>query len=148
MVSNMNCGEGVPCTVIKIQKERINGAPFVDRQKQYSKDFENDIAHVAKSMDELIDAINELKNKPTVSKKDKDALLGKAKSIKQHIGSDMPFVKHQFDECLENAVNDAKKNIEGHALNIALSASRKGLVTHDESSTIIENGKDQKFLEG
>ena len=147
MVSNMNCGEGVPCTITDIGNERIEQAPFVDRRKQYSKDFENDIVRVAQNMDELICAIDELKNKPTVSKKDKEALLSKAKGIRQDIASDMPFVKRQFDECLDNAVSDAKRNIEGHALNVALSAARKGLVTHDESSILIDKSKEQKFLE-
>lgn len=138
MISNMNCGNGVPCTVKSLMGKRMESPKQIDRTGQFSHEFKEDMKHVASEMDEVIKMMEDLYGKSGGTKKEKEAILGKLRMTKQHIGSNMPFVEKQFGRCITKAQDDAKRNIEGHMMNIALSAAKRGLVTHEESQDAIE----------
>lgn len=141
MISNMNCGDGVPCTLDTVMGKRMEEPIPIDRKKQYTADFDDDITEIGRKLDSTIDAMTKLMTKNGASKKQKQEILDKLKMAKQGINSNMPFVRDSFGKCLDNGVEDAKRNIEGHALNVALNAAKRGLVTDEESRDLIESGK-------
>lgn len=140
MISNMNCGYGVPCTVKYLMGKRMESPKPIDRKGQFSEEFAHDLAKIASKLNGLKEIVTESMKTQGMSKKEKQSLLSLVNSVKQDITSNLPFVERQFGECISKAVDDAKRNIEGHALNIALNASRRGLVTVEEGSKLEQLG--------
>lgn len=138
MISNMNCGYGVPCTVKSLMGVRMLPPEPVDRSGQFSEEFKKDMENVADRLNKAIGEMKDLCEKNGATKKEKAAILSELKMVKQNIGSNMPFVEKQFGRCMTKAVDDAKRNIEGHMMNVALSAAKRGLVTDQESMEAIE----------
>lgn len=139
MISNMNCGHGVPCTVKAVAGKRMQPPPMIDRSNQYTEEFRSDLEDIASGMDSAIEKMTALFEKTGATKKEKESVLKELQRVKQDIGKNLPFVEKQFGRCINKATDDAKRNIEGHMMNVALSAARNGLVTKEEGSSLIEN---------
>lgn len=140
MVSSMNCGDGVPCTIIRRDgHDRIERPPMLNRVDQFKQEFTNELKDIANRMNDCIEQMEKLKNKTGATKKEKEAILSELKMVRQDIDANLPFVEKSFVRCMNSAVDDAKRNIEGHVLNKALNSAERGLVTNQESQDLIEN---------
>lgn len=148
MISNMNCNYGVPCTVKEVAGKRMKNPDRIDRTGQFSEEFKKDMENVAQMANRAVEAMEKLLAKNGATKKDKNEILSLLGGLKQSLQSNMPFVEKQFRRCMAAAVDDAKRNIEGHALNIALSAAKRGLVTEQESEEMIEYTDSNNILIG
>lgn len=148
MISNPNCGDGVPCTINQLMGKNIERPKKVNRAGQYDEEFKQDMEKLASRLDNAISDMNALLSKNGATKKEKSSLLRELQMIKQDIGKNMPFVEKQFRRCLTKATDDAKRNIEGHALNLALNAAQRGFVTKQESEEMIEGTNSNNILIG
>jgi hypothetical protein len=110
LLTTMNVGSGVPCTLSFLQGEgHIPGASEEEPpQAVYVEEFQQDCRQIARGMDDLIRTIEET----PMTAKARKMLLDKAQGVRRHLGSNMPFVLSQFQEKMEHVVADGKAAIE------------------------------------
>lgn len=106
MISSLNIGDGVPCTLQWIQGE--GQVPQLPKPRGESKEFVNDIRQtVQASIDELTAVMEE---NPRLPKK----VLHRLKMARQGLQSNIPYVVRTFGEHAEDTVEKAKTEIEAY----------------------------------
>lgn len=78
--------------------------PFQNKVEQFNKEFAEDLAGLASSIDGVIELANETKAQKR--------LVKALEHLKMHIESNLPFVNKQFSEQMEHTIKEAKGEIE------------------------------------
>jgi len=114
LLTTMNIGSGVPCTIRYIDGKEIPKPPEeteleVEKvRKGFKKDLKDIVAQIKKDRA----ALEELLGKKTLSKADKDTIAWMVAKVEQHVEANMPFMLSQFEEASEKVVKHAKAEID------------------------------------
>lgn len=132
MLTNMNVGSGVPCTIERMmvdgQYASIKPPPSVTATKtSYVEEFAQETKEIADKLNGLLATAKALEEKATVSKAERKALTMQIQMAIQKIQSDLPFVLTQFNEQIEKVVGDAKGEIEAYRASIVEQAGMAAL---------------------
>lgn len=128
-ICSMNT-RGAPCTIRHIQGERIPEPEIDHARERVVKEFAEDVQHVAKELDEVMEFLQDLRCQPRVGKKEIEKLYEMIRQARQDIASDLPFVANQFNETVENTVAQAKGEFEAYVLHRSLAMGNPTLVDH------------------
>ena len=129
LITSMNIGDGVPVTIRSIQGETVPPCPFESKADLHRAEFRDELKETYESTRELLDKTRELfSTKKTLTKKDKDEILGLITSISNNIGTNMDFQMKRFQEQMAKTVTEAKGEIEAFTTNTLLQIGRDGLV--------------------
>lgn len=139
-ITSMNMGNGVPVTIRWIRdKGNIEKCPFEDKRKQFESEFKENLDDANADTETLLSEINELfTNKKSLTKSDKDAVLGKLEAIRRNINDNNDFLFRQFNEQMDKTVLAAKGEIEAFAQNKLNSIAQSALVEQREQFTQLE----------
>ena len=130
LLTSMNVGSGVPCTIKNIAGERIDMIPDeihvneLDRQKD---NFKKEMKELSESLHNAQNRIKELLSLPRLTKEQKDELRNVLYKGIQDIDSNIPFYMEMFDEATDNIVQEAKAEIDATVHNCVLNAGIKAL---------------------
>ena len=130
LITSMNIGFGVPCTIKEIAGERIDRIPDeihvneLDRQKD---NFKQQMKELSENLHKAQNRIKELLSLPRLTKEQKDELSKVLYKGIQDIDSNIPFYMEMFDEATENIVQEAKAEIDATVHNCVLNAGIKAL---------------------
>ena len=130
LITSMNIGSGVPCTIKEIAGERIDRIPDeihvneLDRQKD---NFKQQMKELSENLHKAQNRIKELLSLPRLTKEQKDELRNVLYKGIQDIDSNIPFYMEMFDEATENIVQEAKAEIDATVHNCVLNAGIKAL---------------------
>ena len=125
LITHMNQAPGTPCTIADLNITELNRIAAGEGYKRIPQQSENPARQ--KIEDEFKDAMKELgaqveklilqakalKDKPSVSKSDRQVFISTAESVKSKIDSAVPYIQGQFNEAVEDVLIDAKADIEG-----------------------------------
>lgn len=110
-VSSLNMGDGVPCTLQRLDREMIPGLPDPEsRTEQFKDEMQKDLEKVIGKVKGTIARIDEMglpKGKAATLKQTFESVL-------QDLQSNMPFVAKQFDKHMEGTVEAAKQEVHGY----------------------------------
>jgi len=117
MLTNMNVGEGTPCTIERMMMggkyAEVEDPPSVVSTKQtYEEEFKEEAKQIAVNLREALKSARELEAKPTTTKTERKDLTHKLEMVLQEIEANMPFLVKQFNEKIEKVVGEAKGEIE------------------------------------
>lgn len=112
-VSAFNVGEGVPCTIERINNTGVPGIPHRDESQEYKTE-----ANQA-----MQDSLNDLKalradiveNTAGLSKAKQAALLERVEKSIRSLSQTLPFIADSFAEHMENRVEKAKVEVNAYA---------------------------------
>lgn len=130
LITSMNIGNGVPCTIKDFAGERIDKIPDeihvneLDRQKD---NFKKEMKELSESLHNAQNRIKELLSLPRLTKEQKDELRNVLYKGIQDIDSNIPFYMVLFDEATDNIVQEAKAEIDATVHNCVLTAGIKAL---------------------
>ena len=130
LITSMNIGPGVPCTIKEIAGERIDRIPDeihvneLDRQKD---NFKKQMKELSDNLHKAQNRIKELLSLPRLTKEQKDELRNVLYKGIQDIDSNIPFYMEMFDEATDNIVQEAKAEIDATVHNCVLNAGIKAL---------------------
>lgn len=115
MLSSMNVGEGVPCTIR--HTETNYDVPMIKDEstpiEESRKSLQDRINKIMEQTDRMIKTSQEVLDNPKpMSKKDMKVLHDRLTMIKQNIHENLPFVAKCFDEKMDKTVTDAKCEVE------------------------------------
>ena len=120
LVSSLNCGDGVPCTIERVVGDEFNNKtrrfrpspPQEHKRAEFENEFKDDIKEVAARSKKLAATINSVLAKKTLTQADRKDVAKMLSMLLQHIESNMPFVLTQFNEQIERTVVEAKGEID------------------------------------
>jgi len=140
MITSMNLGDGVPCTIRHIGYETMERPPGVQQRQIFEDEFKADMQKVGNKISSAVKkAESLLDTKGSIKKADKQEIISLLTSISQDINSNMPFVETQFNKAMDKTVSEAKGEVEAFVTNKITSL---GIEALREQLPQISSGKD------
>lgn len=113
MITTMNIGNGVPCTISNREYKKVEGCPPQESPLDAVLDNSlNGIANSKEKMDEWLDEINQIMSKSSITKKDREHIAKLTSIISGRLKSDAEFYKEMIMEVGEKVVHNAKTEID------------------------------------
>lgn len=125
-VSTLNGSSDNPCTLVH---ERGTYMPDIAMPPRVNHFHEEMQASIRKVTDQIDAAIRELDAElgTSVSNKKKEAVMGRLRSLRQQVHSNIPFVAKSLEEHMENTVEKAKVEVHAHIENTVRRAGFQAL---------------------
>lgn len=102
-VSSMNMGDGVPCTLTRLQGERMPGLELEQRTEQFSREVDEHVQEAIAEIDEVLAKLPQ-----------KGEAASKLRLARMQLVSNLPFIAKSFGEHMERTVEKAKVEIHGY----------------------------------
>jgi hypothetical protein len=114
LLTTMNVGDGVPCTIARYNRETIESPPVATgKADQVSIEFKEDIAKKSEKMSAEIASIKEmLQEKKTINKGDRDLIMNRLAMIEQELKSNIPFAVKQYERATDKIKTAAKTEVD------------------------------------
>lgn len=132
LLTTMNVGMGVPCTIRWMPGEGyVEGPPDdMTEQERVETGFRQDMKDLSEDLRKYKAQIEKILKKPTITKADKEEINTAFMMVEQHVRCNIPFALTQFEKATEKVKTAAKAEVEQftmHALvTTGLEAIRKG----------------------
>lgn len=122
LITTMNIGDGVPCTIRYLGTEKMEDPPDVSTEtEKVQTGFKEHTEELAQKMDGFLADMRTLFEKKSVGKRDREEALKQIGLFIQEVRSNMPFVLESFEEATEKVVTTAKAEVEAfttHAVQV------------------------------
>ena len=113
LVSSLNMGGGVPCTLQRFDGKNIPSIPApIARHDQYAGEIKEDLAEAVAEMD----ALDKLIEESGLSKTKAAALREKVRSARSTLTSSIPWIVESADKHMEKTVERGKQEVQGYML--------------------------------
>lgn len=124
LITTMNIGVGVPCTIRRVGKEGMQDPEFIELESEkIVTSFEKNIKKLMLSVTDKIKEIRPiLTAKGPLKVRDKAAILELLQFVERELISNAPFAAEMFKEATERMINTAKSEVDaflGHVINKA-----------------------------
>jgi ElaB/YqjD/DUF883 family membrane-anchored ribosome-binding protein len=114
LLTTMNVGQGVPCTIRHVQGEDIPELPRLTTERANVKDeFKHEMRDLGDRLDKFASEATEILTKRgDIKKTEREALHQRIKMLIQDVRSNMPFMLEQFDKATDRVTTAAKADID------------------------------------
>lgn len=137
LLTTMNRGEGVPCTLKYRNGEEILPPPYVSRAQESLKEFKIRTDRVMAHSRRLCGAVSEYAKERKLNKAQWDNLEELVKALERELGSSMRFSFQIFNEMTDKTLNEAKAMIDGY---ISENLKKLGIDALQGTKLLPENG--------
>ncbi len=127
MIMSAGLGNGVQCTIRRLENEQIPEPRFDSKREQFVNEFKEHTDEMSDKFDELIAEMTEMTKKGSVGKNERLEFLKKLKLLKQHVECDTPFIASQFNEQMDRTVQEAKGEFEAFITNRVVQTGLEGI---------------------
>lgn len=110
-ITSLNQGEGTPCTISFMDGHEVKEAQLESKRVQFDTEFEDHMKEIASANNRFYTKISEILTKPSIGKHDKAEILKQLDQLKMQIESNVPFIKRQFSEQMDETVVEAKNEV-------------------------------------
>ncbi len=147
LVTSMNQGSGVPCTIRYIAGERIEDPPKVDTEtEKIHRDFAKTFDRFSDRARECAKEIVELTQK--LPAKSRERIRIALEGISSQMANNAPFVLRQFEEASTRVVSAAKHEIDAFAMHMRLNPGLAGsLMASDAAPALSAPAKVEESIE-
>lgn len=130
MLTTMNVGAGVPCTLRHVEGKEVEPFEKTTNARKISEAF---LKEILGELDEKIVAIQKTAGSLKIPKKAKEDLEHQIDVLRHHFSSNIPFVDKVFKEEMDKVVVEAKADVDA-------------LVTHTVTQLGLESLKGKQYL--
>lgn len=120
MMTSLNVGSGSPCTLERVNGERIEDCPSEERHEFIKKTHDKHLEDRDKRLQETISEMRgawAAKRRPTL--KQFDQFLRKLEIYSANFETNQKYYKDRFKEEMDAIVSEAKTEVETHIVDIA-----------------------------
>lgn len=123
LLTTMNCGVGVPCTIQHVGGRQMAPMPEEPIEaEQVRLGFKDDMARIAKKMGALRDRVAAAMREKTINQEARKGIVGAVESLIQDVQSNLPFIVDSFQEATEKIGTAAKAEVEAFVMHAITSA--------------------------
>ena len=141
MITSMNYGSGVPCTIERIEGKKIAELPVQESRKEFvHRKFEDRMKMFGDTIRERQNKAKELVKKKTLSKDDMHQLQMHLEWLTGEVERNIPFFAKCFQDTMDEVVFEAKTEVENaiqHKINVL------GLNALHEQNKLLSDGNGQ-----
>lgn len=130
LLTTLNMGEGVPCTITTLDNKMVERIPddFSPNSLDYQKGhFKKELKDFNNNLKSSIDSVSELLKKKTLSKADKETILNIFSNISRKVNSDIPYYVEYYKEATDKIVTHAKGEIDAALQHCLINTGLKAL---------------------
>jgi len=130
VLTSMNMGEGVPCTLKMLQgRQPVPSIPMdmETEQEKVAAGFKREAKDFGQKVRGRFKEIEDILAKPSIGKKDRDAIRSAMRMVLTDVEQNMPFVLESFVESTEKVAQAAKAEVEGFLTGVIHRAGLDGL---------------------
>jgi hypothetical protein len=142
LITSMNNGSGVPCTIERIGNKKVDKLPIQESRKEFvHRKFQDRMKMFADSIREKQNNAKELVKKKVLSKQDMHDLEMHLEWLTTEVERNIPFFAECFQETMDEMVFEAKTEVENaiqHKINVL------GLNALHEENKLISDSKNVK----
>ena len=123
--------QGAPCTIRRVQGEKMEECPFTDKRIQFENEFANTMKRLSNKVRKMSEDANKiLKDKKSINKSDRNEILSNMSQVLMEIESNIPFVYGMFNEQMDKTVSEARGEFESFVQNKVNSLGIEALKDH------------------
>lgn len=121
LLTSMNMGEGVPCTIRRVERDQVAEIPedLQTEQEKVADGFQQRTDEMSALLKEKMAKVEEILAKKSIGKADRDAIRWAFGKVLQDVEANLPFVQKSFIESTEKTVQAAKAEVDGFMTGIA-----------------------------
>lgn len=113
LITSLNVGQGVPCTLEHVEGKRAGRCPEVNQRQLFEAEFECDVRKVMDEAGTIVREVSALLNtKANITQAERKTICKKLEQLNMHIVNNLPFVQSQFNEAMDKTVTEAKAEVE------------------------------------
>ena len=128
LLTSMNVGSGVPCTIRFAEGSRMEDPPDeLLEAEQVRTDFRGKTEAVAKRLDDMKKKVDEILAKKSVTQADRKEVADMTMMIVQEVRSNLPFWLSQFNEATQKITTAAKAEVDAFMTSAVMTAGWKAL---------------------
>lgn len=128
LLTTMNVGTGVPCTIRSLQGERVENPPDNDTETERVKSgFANKMKKLGNDLETAKPELSALLEKPTLTKADRAAIQNLFDMFLQQINSNIPFAMDSFVTATDKVISAAKAEVDAFMTNAVTQAGLHAL---------------------
>ena len=113
LLTSMNCGDGIPCTLKYVMGKRMADPPTVEQRELFEQEFKRDVDKATKSARSALSEIKQIfDSKASIGKADRAEILDKIQRVVNLLTDSIPFVQSQFNEAMDKTVSEARAEVD------------------------------------
>lgn len=124
LLTTMNAGAGVPCTIVSLGRDRMEEPPPVETEAEAVRTgFHEDMARiVAETKAWRAEVMTALDGAKGITKATRDLVTKGVDRVVQHLAANAPFVVESFQEASARVVSAAKAEVDAFMLHNVIQA--------------------------
>jgi len=136
LLTTMNVGSGVPCTIRHVGGDRMDDPPNeLHEVEEVREGFREDAERLGREMRAMVKKAEEmLKSKTPPNKSQREEILHDLQMFVQHVEKNMPFMASQFQEATEKMVTEAKTEVDAFITHNVVTEGLRSLAEKGVSS--------------
>lgn len=143
LITTMNCGSGVPCTIRRIQGVQCEEPPKVKSEAKKTFDsFQLEMDDFKEKASVMNNKISEMLNGKTVKKSDLRELNDMMHQLNLHIESNASFILKSFFENTQKIVDQAKTEVDNFITSAVHRTGLKSLKNMDATKLLDNTEKE------
>ena len=139
MLSSIGVGEGVPCTIHRVQGKEMKEPPPNDMGAKLKLDMKRKTERISNLMREMDEILTALTQEKRVSKKQLKEVQDRMYHARMNLDKNMPYILDQAVEQLEGAIAEARANIDAYQKHQAM---KLGLSVVTAAAALAEGEED------
>jgi hypothetical protein len=143
LMTSLNVGDGVPCTLTWKQGEgNIEPVPEEHKTEEamIAEEFKNIVGDIAASTKPMIDKISEILAKKSIKKADREEIAKQVRFITRIYGDSAPFVMDQFSRSADKKLAAGKAELDATLSTVLMAAGLHHLraLNPDDDVPVVE----------
>lgn len=128
LLTTMNCGVGVPCTIQHVAGKRAEAPPQdIPDTEKVRNEFAERMKEIDSKMNEFGQEIVKILDKKSINKSDKSQIIDHLRMLHREVGANFPFVLECFQESANDIVKEAKSVVDDFVANSIHNAGIKAI---------------------
>lgn len=145
LITSLNQGEGVPCTLRYLNGKSIEPPPAVDGTQIRKQEFAKDQQEIKNKAADALKKAKDLLDKKSVTMADRKEIVSMLESLCQELGPNTDFKLKCFDEYAAKTLTEAKSEVEAFVQNKLIAIGNQALVENGDSLKL--DAKNTVFIE-
>jgi hypothetical protein len=128
LLTTMNVGSGVPCTIRYVNGKKVDGPPeaLVEVEK-IRVGFKRDMKDLASKCKSDVKAVEDLLQKKSLTKADREEILNRVRKVMTEVSENTPFMLSMFEEATEKVVQHAKAEVDAFAISSVIAEGLRSI---------------------
>lgn len=112
LLTSMNVGCGVPCTLRRLGGQTVEGIPHENEHLRIQEEMAARAKESSGKIGEVIQSIADQLSESKLPKKTQSEIINKLTEFERVVGDTFPFIQKQFTESCEKTVTESKAAID------------------------------------